>query len=193
MRNINILFKELDDINIARKVGNQHDNARIKFKIYSNIVKNYDEFCWITGDYVRHHNSECISKGGNMSQAEAVGLGREIIDQEYRRKGSDFMGAYTDAHDGINGGLKAVLDVLSEGLKAISVDRFIRHTFDRYVAPNSWEQKVAIIREFIDRCGTQLSSSIQADKPERYAASYYELIRNYVEGMRRTSSVFRRL
>jgi hypothetical protein len=192
MSSIDKLFKEIEDTNIARKVSNLHDTARINFKIYSNTVKDYDEFSRIIGDYVRHHNSVCISKGGNMSQAEAVGQGREIIDQEYRRKGSDFMGAYTDAHDGVNGGLRSVLDVLAEGLKAISVDRFVRHTFDRYVGPN-WDQRVAIIREFLDRYGAQLSSSIQADKPERYAASYYELIRNYVEGMRRTSSVFRRL
>jgi hypothetical protein len=193
MHNINILFKELDDKNIARKVGNKHDNARIKFKIHSNTVKDYDEFSRIIGDYVRHHNSLCISKGGNMSQAEAVGLGREIIDQEYRRKGSDFIGAYNDAYDGINGGLRAVLDALAEGLKAISVGRFIRHTFDEFVCPNSWSQKLALTKSFIERYGAQLSSSIQVDRPERYAASYFELISHFLEGMRRTSSVFRRL
>jgi hypothetical protein len=193
MSNIKMLLKEVDDLNIARKVSNEHDKARVKFPLSSNTVKDFDEYCRIIGDYVRYHNSVCISEGGYMSQAEAVGLGREIIEQEYRRKGSDFIGAYNDARDGVNGGLRAILDVITEGLKAISVERFIRHTFDRYVAPNSWDQKVAIIREFINHCGTHLSYSIQADKPERYAASYYELIRNYVESMRRTSSVFRRL
>jgi len=192
MSNLKMLLNEIGEINIARKVR-EHDNARIKFPLSSNTVNEIDEFYQIIGDYIRFHNSMCISLGGNMSQTEAVGLGREIIDQEYRRKGTDFIGAYHDARDGVNGGLRAVIDVITEGLKAISVERFIRYTFDKYVAPNSWDQKVAIIRDFIKHCGTHLSSSIQANKPERYAANYYELIRNYVEGMRRTSSVFRRL
>jgi len=192
MSNLKKLINETSETNIARKVR-EHDNARIKFSLLSNTVKDYDEFCQIIGDYVRFHYSMCISFGGNMSYTEALGLGREIIDQEQRRKGSDFIGAYHDARDGINGGLKSVIDVITEGLKAISVERFIRYTFDKYVAPNSWDQKVAIIKEFIKHCGAHLSASIQVDTPERYAANYYELIRNYVEGMRRTSSIFRRL
>jgi hypothetical protein len=39
-----------------------------------------------------------------------------------------------------------------------------------------------------------LAGSIVASQPERYAAhGYSELIRSYVEGLRRTSSIFRRL
>ena len=102
------------------------------------------------------------------------------------------MTAFNDAHDGTNGGLRIVLDRIAEQLKADSVERYTRDVFDRYVAPNSWEQKVDIIRQLIARFGHLLSSSIRADQPERYAANYEELIRAYVESLRKTSSVFRR-
>jgi hypothetical protein len=101
--------------------------------------------------------------------------------------------AYNDAHDGTSSGVRGILDIIAEGLKAESVERYIRDAFDRHVAPNSWEQKVEIIREFISRCGGYLSSSIKGNQPERYASSYVELIRNYSETLRRTSSIFRRL
>lgn len=101
--------------------------------------------------------------------------------------------AYNDAHDGTNGGMRVVLDTIAEGLKAESVERYIRDAFDRYVAPISWEQKVTIIRQFIARCGIHLASSIRSDQPERYAQNYQELIRSYVSGLQRTSSIFRRL
>ena len=65
--------------------------------------------------------------------------------------------------------------------------------FDRHVAPNSWEDKVEIIRQFIAQCGANLSSSIDAKEPERYAQNFQELIRSYVQSLQTTSSIFRRL
>jgi hypothetical protein len=62
-----------------------------------------------------------------------------------------------------------------------------------HVAPNAWDDKVEIIREFIACCGPMLAGSIAAHQPERYAHDFTELIKGYVEGLRRTSSIFRRL
>jgi len=90
-------------------------------------------------------------------------------------------------------GKTALAIAIAEGLKAESVERYIRDAFDRHVTPNSWEQKVEIIRQFIGHCGTFLSSSIQANQPERYARDYRELIHSYVAALQRTSSIFRRL
>jgi hypothetical protein len=103
------------------------------------------------------------------------------------------LNAYKDAHEGSNGGLRVILDIIADGLKVESMEDHIRDVFDRYVAPNSWEQKVSIIQQFIRHCGTSLSSSIRADQPERYAQNYEELIRSYADGLKTTSSVFRRL
>ena len=60
-------------------------------------------------------------------------------------------------------------------------------------APNSWEEQVEMIRQFVAGCGTHLSSHLRADQPERYAMNYEELIRSYVDALRSTSSIFRRL
>ena len=101
--------------------------------------------------------------------------------------------AYNDAHEGTNAGMRAVLDTIAEGLKAESLERYMRDAFDRYVSPNSWEQKVEIIYQFIARCGIHLGSSIRPDQPERYAQNYQELIRSYVTALQQTSNIFRRL
>ena len=89
--------------------------------------------------------------------------------------------------------MRVVLDTIAEGLKAEVVERYIADAFDRHVAPNSWEQKVEIIRQFIAQCGPYLSSSIKTSQPERYAHDFSELIRSYVDGLQQTSSIFRRL
>ena len=187
------LLSEIDERSIARRVGISHDEARMRYPLSSNTVRNFDEFTHTIGDYYNKHFSSCVSYGGYMSNSEASGRAKELLEQEYRKRGGDIVMVYNDAHDGTNGGMRAVLDIIAEGLKAQSVERHIRDAFDRYVAPNSWERKVDIIRQFISYCGTYLSSAIHAHQPERYAQNYQELIRSYVDALKGTSSIFRRL
>ena len=193
MVSINSLLSALDERVMAQRVGIPHDEARMRQACHSNTVSSFDEFSNILADYYNHHFTTCVSNGGALSRSEATGRAKEILEREYRRQNGDIVTAYNDAHDGTNGGLRLVLDKVAEGLKTESVERYIREVFDRHVAPNAWEDKVAIIRQFIAQCGVHLSSSIRADQPERYARDFQELIRNYVQALQRTSSIFRRL
>jgi hypothetical protein len=190
---IETLLAELNEITIAQRVGIHHDEARMGYSLRSNTVGSFDEFNWVIADYYTKHFTACVSHGGSLSASEATGRAKELVEREYRRRGGDIVAAYADAHDGLHGGVRAVLDVIAEGLKAESVERYIRDVFDRNVAPNSWEQKVEIIRKFIAQCGVHLASSIRIDQPERYARDYRELIHSYVMALERTSSIFRRL
>jgi len=193
MASVNSLISELDERNIAQRIGIKHDEARMRYSLSSNTVGSFEEFNRTIGNFLNHQVSTCISHGGSLSVGHAASWAKELVDREYRRRGSDIVGAYNDAHDGTNGGLRAILDVIAEGLKAESVERFIRDAFDRYVTPNSWNKKVEMIRQFIDYCGNHLSSSIRRDQPERYAHNYQELIQSYVTALQQTSSIFRRL
>jgi hypothetical protein len=187
------LLDELAEKTIAQKIGIPHDEARMRYPLQFNTVKDFEEFSQIIGDYCNYHFTNCVSFGGTLLTSEAVGRAKELLEQEYRRKGGDIVTAFNDSHDGTNGGLRVVLDTIAEGLKAESVERHIRDAFDRYVAPNSWELKVEIIKQFIRECGAFLSSSIRIDQPERYAQNYQELIRSYVTALQNTSTIFRRL
>ncbi|MBW1744310.1 MAG: hypothetical protein JRJ47_12920 [Deltaproteobacteria bacterium] len=190
---INNLLAELGERTIAQRIGTPHDEARIRFSLHSNTVESFDEFSWIIGDYYNTHFTAVISHGGKLPTSEADSRGKELLEKEYRRRNGDIVMAYNDAHDGTNGGMRVVLDTIAEGLKAESLERYMRDAFDRYVSPNSWEQKVEIIRQFIARCGVNLGSSIRQNQPERYAQNYQELIRSYVTALQQTSRIFRRL
>ncbi len=192
MGNINTLLEALDERTIARDIGLAHDEARMRYPLRSNTVANFNEFSEIIADYYNRHFRECVSGGGGLSSAEAGGRAKEIIERQYRRRGGDIVSAFNNAHDGTEGGLRAVLDIIADGLKEESVERYIRDMFDRHVAPNSWDQKVDIIRQFMRHCGSQLSSSVRMSQPEAYAQNFEELIRSYVSALRQTSSVFRR-
>jgi hypothetical protein len=192
MPSVQSLLHALDERQIAEAVGLLHDEARMRFPLQRNTVGSFDEFSRIIGGYVSHHYAYCVSRGGTMAPAEAVSRAKEILEDEYRRRGGDIVSAYNDAHEGTNGGLRVTLDTIADRIKADSVERYIRDAFDQHVAPNSWEDKVDLMREFLARCGVSLSTSIRADQPERYAQNYRELVRAYVRALQQTSGIFRR-
>jgi len=192
MGSLDYLLEMLDEQGIARNVSIPHDEARMRYSLRKNTVSNFEEFTGVITDYYNHHVSQCVMHGGYLSRTEAAGRAKQILEQEYRRQGGTIVTAFNDARDGTNGGLRIVLDRIAESLKTESVERYIRDAFDRYVTPNSWEQKVDIMRQFIARFGHLLSSSIRANQPERYAQNYEELIRSYVDSLKKTSSIFRR-
>jgi len=193
MPSITGLIHELDERTVAQRVGIPHDETRMRYPLRSNTVDSFDEFTGAIADYYNYHFTACVSRGGRLSMSEAAGRAKELLEREYRRKKGDIVTAFNDAHDGTNGGMRMVLDIIAEALKAESLERYTRDVFDRHVAPNSWEDKVEMIRQFIGYCDALLSSSIHRNQPERYAQHYHELITAYIEGLKLTSSVSRRL
>ena len=194
MSRIEELFLALDERTLAREVGLRHDEARLRFRLERSTSDTFDEFARTIGDYYNYHFCACVGGGGRLSDTEAQGRAQQLLEREYQRgQRTDIVTVYNNAHDAMNGGLRHVLDCIADGLKGEAMNSHVRGIFDRYVAPHSWEAKVEIIRQFIDRCGVELGSCIQRDQPERYAQNYRELIDSYVNGLRQTSSVCRRL
>lgn len=193
MAAIHLLMAELNERTIAQCVGIEHDEARMRYQLNSNIVPNFSEFSNIITDYYNYHHTTCISRGGSLSVSEAYGKAKELLEREYRKRGGDIVTAFNEAHDGTNGGMRAILDTILDGIKVEVIERYMTEVFDRYVAPNSWEQKVDMIRQFIAYCGDMLSSSVVASQPQRYAHDYSGLIRSYIDGLQKTSSMFRRM
>lgn len=193
MATINSLLAALDERMIAQRIGIPNDEARMRYYLRSNTVEDFDQFSSVIADYYNHHHTSCISNGGSLSTSESYGRAKELLERQYKKRRGDIVSVFNDAHDGTNGGMRAVLDTIAEGLKAEVVERYINDVFDSHVAPNSWNQKVDMIRQFISKCGMYLSSSVSLDQPERYAQNCSELIRSYVEGLQQTSSIFRKI
>ncbi len=192
MSSIDSLCDALDEVAIAGNVGNAHDNARGAYNLRGNTVSSFDEFNDRIADYYSYHIGRCVVPGGTIAPYEAAGRASEILESEYKRQGGNLMSAYKDANYGTNGGMRIILDAIADRLKEESVERYIRFTFNQHVDPTSWSQKVEIIRQFIQRNRHLLGSSIDAAQPERYAQNYDELIKAFMEALKRSSKIFRK-
>jgi hypothetical protein len=169
MPSVSALLAELDERQIAQRIGIGHDEVRMRFRLESNTVEDFDQFRDLITAYYSYHYTTCVSHGGQLPPSEAYGGAKELLERDNRRRHGDIVTAFNNAFDGTNGVMRVVLDTIAEGLKTEAVERYITLAFDRHVAPNSWEQKVELIRQFIAYCGPYLSSSIKASQPERYA------------------------
>jgi hypothetical protein len=192
MSTIDNLLMEINEGAISREVGLKHDDARNHYQLRSNVVTSYDEFTRTIGDYYNFHVS-FVRGCGLMAQSDAQAKAKRIVEQAYRRNNGDIISAFRDASDSVNSGMRGILDKIAETLKFEDIEDYIKTVFDRYVQPASWEQKVEIIGQFIRKYGPVISSLVEVDRPEQYAQNYQELIRLYMENLRRCSSVFRRL
>lgn len=186
------ILAALDEREVARRVALAHDDARMRYALRQNTSPDFDDFSNTIGDYYNHHFS-AVNNGASLSRMEAIGRAKEALEREYRRQHGDILTAFKDAHDGTSGGLRAILDLIADAMKYESTERYVRHVFDTHVAPNSFETKVELIRQLIQRLGPGFTSSIQADAPERYAHEYQPLVQTVSQGLNRTASIFRRL
>jgi hypothetical protein len=194
MGSFDAILKQLDEREIARNVGITHDEARMAYALKRNTVADFREFVDAITEYYSYHFSKCVAKGAYLTTSEAQGRAKEAVEQRYQQiHGGNLQAAYNSAHEGTNGGLRAVLDILAEQLKFEAIERYIRKVLDDQVDPTSWESKVDLVRQFIARCGPDLFPSIDTSHPERYAKDYTELIRSYVKALSQTSSIFRRM
>jgi len=192
MSTIDDLCTMLDEVAVARNVGIAHDEARAAYGLKKNTVSSFDEFNGLIADYYGYHSGRCVVPGGRIASFEASGQASEILEKAYRRQGGNLMSAYRDAQEGTNGGLRIILDVIAEQLKEESIERYVRHAFNQYVDPTSWNQRVEIIRQFIDRYRQVLGFVIDAAHPERYAQNYDELIKAFLDALKRSSKVFKK-
>jgi hypothetical protein len=190
---LNSLMAELDERMLAQRIGIPHDAERMRYSLRSNTIGSFEEFESTIADYYTIHFTACISHGGILSRFEATSRAKALVEREFRRRGGTIMTAYNDSHDGTNGGMRAVLDTIAEALKAESLEMYIRDVFDRHVKPDSIEQQVEIISQFIAQCGVHLGSSIRNNDPKYYARDYRELIQAYKTALEKTSSIFRRI
>ena len=90
MGSIESLLSAMDELALARTVGIPHDEARMNYSPGRNTVGSFDEFTDVIADYYNYHIGQCVIHGGYLSQTEAAGRAKEILEREYRRQNGPF-------------------------------------------------------------------------------------------------------
>ena len=167
---------------LASKIGLPIDSARAKYAIGDVTTESHEVFHdTISAFYLallRYAESVPASVDSREVTAEAFAL----LERAFRNKGGADA-AWAEARYGTRGGMRFVLDALTEQLKteqqAKHIDRVLKEALD----PLDWNERVEFMRAFLVRISTQLPPDIREQPPERFARHYEVIIQAYVQSL----------
>jgi hypothetical protein len=113
-----------------------------------------------------------------------------LLERAFAKQGGA-IAALAEARDGTHGGMRSILDILTEELKTEEQGKEVLRAFQA-LDPTDWAAKVAFIGAFLKRHAADLGAEIASAPPERYANQYELIVRTYVGSMDRVKELLRR-
>jgi len=174
---------------LAHEVGIPADEARAAFVLPGVVIEDYDIFHeTITAFHLsllRH-----VDGGKAVPQPdEAVSL----LERAYADSGS-LAGAWSEARFAVaEGGMRGVLDRMTERFKAEQRFKRINRVLKEALDPLDWEGQLEFVRILLQRLGPYLPAELKDADPARFVRRSEELVRRYVEALDSIRSFVRTL
>ena len=152
----------MDQGHINREVLLPQDHARESFRLPSITARNYQEFEYLITSYMQHHYQK--TGEGERSRASCFGEAKHILDQAFNK--DPYQDGYNQAMqmgiDGSQGGMRMVLNEVTEVLKRRALQNHMDHIFHHHFVHDHRHRL---------RCG-----KIEIDIAERYLATDKQLL-----------------
>jgi hypothetical protein len=181
---------EISQESVTREVLLPIDTARASFVMDSVIIEDFDEFTDTTVAFyahlLRHMQRLRGSEGTDGLQHDA----KTLLEKTFGGEGGDEL-ARAEARSGERGGMRFVLDAVTEQFKREQRELYVGFIVHQTVKRLNWEQKVAFIEELLRRLAPGLPADISPAEPERYARNLDVVVRAYASSMDRVTAVLK--
>jgi len=179
---LNTILSEIDKENLAKNIGLPIDTARATYLLDSVTIENHEEFNDIISAFYLHllRHTQTIKPTKDLQKAGPDALA--LLERAFSTKGG-IVTALVEAKDGTYGGMRFVLDVMTEHFKMEEQEKHINRILKEALDPLDWNTKVEFMKEFLKRLAPYLPSEIKTAPPERFARHYEAIIRNYIKSI----------
>jgi hypothetical protein len=176
-----VVVSSISEGALAQRLSIPIDSARASYRLDSSTVGSYDEFVDIlTAFYVhlrRYIQPDVIDPPGRVqARSKAEGL----LERTFGNRGGA-RAAFIQARDGIDGGMRSVLDAVSEQVKRDEQAEYVGMVLKDATDGLDAEQRTAFVREAMRRLRPFLPSEVSNEPPERFARGYEAIARAYVQ------------
>jgi hypothetical protein len=170
-------------LSIKARVDIRVDSARGSYTLTSSTIDTYDEFLDTLQAFYMHLQ-RCIGPGPTAALDTSRDRGEAIalLERTFCRKGGE-QAAFALARDGIQGGMRSVLDALTEQFKAERQATYVQRVFKEAIAALDWDERVTFMRGAMKRLGPFLPSELKNEPPERFARSCEAIVHAYVQSL----------
>ncbi|MBN2367605.1 hypothetical protein JXC34_01195 [Candidatus Woesearchaeota archaeon] len=178
------IMRHLNPKVILDKTEIPHDTARGKYILNSSIAKNYREYENIVIDYMAFHSKEIYSQ--------------PLYPEQALHKADDFLnpvgglkeGAYVGL-SGSEGGMVHIINTLNDGFKAEAKKGYFVYVLNTFVDPLAFDEVVEVMKGLKNKLSVYSPQSFQYLTPEAMAASYKEILWNYIHSLSKYKNIWK--
>ena len=187
---VDSIVSQIDSTSLARTVGVPIDTARATYRLNSLMVKSNQEFHDVITAFYLHlqRHLHPVSKSVNMSTVKDDAAA--LLERAFADKGG-VTAAMTEAGDAIHGGMKLILDAMTEQFKAEYQTRHINRVIREALGPLDREAQLSFISALLKRLSPHLPAEIAASSPERFIGHYDVIVKAYVKSLDKINEIFR--
>ncbi|MFN3167002.1 MAG: hypothetical protein ACE37H_08055 [Phycisphaeraceae bacterium] len=156
------------------RIRARHDAASMSRSVGDLRVTNAHDFARVTGGYVNHQVK--MTGGSGYSDYEARSIAKELLTQHGRRYRRTYNNYIQNAIDGHDGGLRGVLNILTDMLREQQAERFKDDAIDQVIDPLDFDAKVAVTRQILDEQKRLSPGGMGDQRPEAHAHDYQALL-----------------
>ena len=168
------------------------DSARAAYIMGSVTINSYEEFNETIASFYLHLIRH-VRKLAEPVDLEAAGPEAfALLERTFSKKGG-LQSALAEARNAINGGLRFILDMVTEQFKREEKEKHINRVLKSALDPLDWKGKVGLMEELMKRLEPHLEPEIRSQPVERFAVHYEVIIRAYLQSLDQVNSVFRSL
>jgi len=189
---IQSIVSEIDTDALTLMFGIPIDSARATYLLESVRVRDFDDFAkTITSFYIHllRHTQKVI---GSVSAMNAEAEAFSLIERTFSNKGG-FQGALSEAKHATKGGLRMILDMMTEQFKHEEHKNHVNYILKSALDPLDWDSKVSLIKGILSTLQHVLPQRIKSQPPERFAGHYEIIVNAYVESINDLNMIFSRL
>jgi hypothetical protein len=190
----NLLFEyilsEIGRDTLIKTIDLPIDSARASFCLDKVIIHHHDELTQTIAAFYQHLLRH-MQKGLDAVDRDVAGMeGTALLERSYAKYGG-FSAALQEAKHAGQGGLRFVLDTLTDQFKKEEREKHINYVLKTTIDPLEWEEKVRFIAWFLKHLGPNLPQEILNQPPIRYATHYETIVKVYADSMDTIKTAFR--
>jgi hypothetical protein len=187
-----VVISELTEKNLAEKFGIAIDSARSSFVMETSTVSSYDQFLETLVSFYTHLSRHIADNNGISPNSETTGPRALALANEALADRGGMDMAFVQARDGTRGGMRALLDEISEYFKDRTYRTHIHYVLTQTVDSLNWDDRVTFVRSAMDHLQAILPDDIKSQPPERFARDYETIVQAYVRAFDNVTNIMRK-
>ncbi|KMY65538.1 hypothetical protein AAU61_21725, partial [Desulfocarbo indianensis] len=182
----------INENSLAERISLPVDSARASYLLDTVLVQSHEAFNDTITSFVVHLFRRV--RGVDVNEpVQAFGAEAFALLERTFAHGGGVKTALLEAQTGTKGGMRYVLDAMTEQFKKEEREKEVQRVLLEALDPLDWESQVTLIKALLERLWTHLPDDIRDQPPERYANHVGPLARAYVESMDQLNHAFRSL